>query len=181
MAVMSSEPRLQRRRMSRAEFDALPREVRAEYVDGVALMSPPASPAHQVSAARLVRLLQDALPALYVAEQVGVELGDSLRIPDVVVFDELEEREWMHRPPVLVVEVLSPTTRSEDLVRKPREYLRGGIAHYWTLDRQAPSLTARTAGDDEWHVVLVLDAEQPRGRVEIAGHGQVEIDLLALV
>ncbi|WP_418063855.1 Uma2 family endonuclease [Pimelobacter simplex] len=181
MAVMSSEPRLERRAMSRAEFEALPREVRAEYVDGVALMSPPAFPAHQVAAGRLARVLQAALPHLYVAEQVGVELDRSLRIPDIAVLEALEEREWVHRPPVLVVEVLSRTTRSEDLIRKPREYLRGGIAHYWILDRTTPALTVLTARDDEWEVVLELDAERPRGTVEVVGHGHVDVDLLALV
>lgn len=74
--------------MSRQEFDVLPGTVRAEYVGGVAIVSPPASIPHNLVSARLVRLLTDALPGL------------------------------------LVVEVLSPSTWGEDLVRKPVDYLR---------------------------------------------------------
>lgn len=183
MAVMSSEPRLERRPMSRAAFDALPREVRAEYVDGVALMSPPAAHFHQLAELRVARLLGNALPNLQVGTEMGIDLGGSLRIADVAAYEEIDDGEaiWGRTPPVLVVEVLSRTTRSEDLVRKPHEYLRGGIAHYWVLDREAPSLTAYTAGEGQWEVALELDAGRPTGAVDLAGHGQVEVDLLALV
>lgn len=185
MAVMSNEPRLERRRMSRAAFDALPREVRAEYVGGVALMSPPAPHAHQYAEMRIARLIGDALPRLRVGTEMGIDLGHSLRVADVAAYattdDDDGDEVWGRVPPVLVVEVLSRTTRSEDLIRKPREYLRGGIAHYWILDRTTPALTALTARDDEWEVVLELDAERPRGTVEVVGHGHVDVDLLALV
>ncbi|MFJ9316556.1 Uma2 family endonuclease [Pimelobacter simplex] len=188
MAVMSSEPRLERRAMSRAEFEALPREVRAEYVDGVALMSPPAPHAHQYAELRVARLIADALPQLRVGTEMGIDLGRSLRVADVAAYATTDDdgdgdgdEVWGRVPPVLVVEVLSRTTRSEDLIRKPREYLRGGIAHYWILDRTTPALTALTARDDEWEVVLELDAERPRGTVEVVGHGHVDVDLLALV
>jgi len=187
MAVMSNEPRLERRRMSRAAFDALPLEVRAEYVDGVALMSPPAPHAHQYAELRVARLIGDALPQLRVGTEMGIDLGRSLRVADVAAYATSDDADgegdevWGRVPPVLVVEVLSRTTRSEDLIRKPREYLRGGIAHYWILDRTTPTLTALTARDDEWEVVLELDAERPRGTVEVGGHGHVDVDLLALV
>ncbi|MBU2696071.1 hypothetical protein CCO04_13350 [Pimelobacter sp. 30-1] len=188
MAVMSSEPRLERRPVSRAAFDALPREVRAEYVDGVALMSPTASHAHQYAELRVARLLGDALPTLRVGIEMGIDLGTSLRVADVAAYAVTESDEgddhdevWGRVPPVLVVEVLSPTTRTEDLVRKPREYLRGGIPHYWVLDREAPSLTAFAAGEGQWEVALELDADRSTGAVELAGHGRVEVDLLALV
>jgi Uma2 family endonuclease len=185
MSVASGEPLLERRRMSRAEFDALPREVRAEYVRGVALMSPPPVYGHQWLEMRVVRFLIEALPGMEVATEVGLDLGDSLRIPDVVVYATVEEQydetEWMPVPPVLVVEVLSRTTRTEDLLRKPMEYLAAGIAHYWIVDRKARALTALTAGDDGWTVVLELDDDNPRGDFEVTGHGRVTLDLTTLL
>ncbi len=181
MAVVSVEPLLERRRMSREEFDSLPREVRAEYVHGVALMSPPAVHRHQFAAARLVRVLADALPELFVAHETGLDLGDSLRIPDVAAFTEVGEEEWGTTAPVLVVEVLSRTTRSEDLLRKPEEYRRAGIGFYWILDRLAPSLTALESGPDGWDVVLELDTDNPTGAVQVGEHGTVDLDLATLV
>ena len=185
MPVVSGEPLLERRRMSRADFDALPREVRAEYVHGVALMSPPANHGHQFLATWIAAFLTQALPEFYVSREAGLDLGDSLRIPDIVVYatfdEELGGTEWAQVPPVLVVEVLSRTTRSEDLIRKPEEYLRAGIAHYWIVDRKARTLTALTAGDDGWSVMLELDDDHPTGEFEVTGHGRVTLDLTTLL
>lgn len=36
---------------------------------------------------------------------------------------------------VLVLEVVSPSTRSEDRLRKPAEYAGAGIPHYWRIER----------------------------------------------
>ncbi len=77
--------RLERRPMSREEFDALPEGVRAEYVGGVALMSPPPHDRHNAVGFRLARLLSDALPGVEVLYEVGIEMAHSLRIADVAV------------------------------------------------------------------------------------------------
>ena len=37
-------------------------------------------------------------------------------------------------PPDLVVEILSPSSRSIDLIRKPALYARGGVPEYWQAD-----------------------------------------------
>src|SRR5690242_13597333 len=39
-------------------------------------------------------------------------------------------------PPVLVVEVMSPTTRRRDLVNKREYYLDAGIGEYWVVDEE---------------------------------------------
>jgi Uma2 family endonuclease len=43
-------------------------------------------------------------------------------------------------PPVLAVEVLSPSHPGRDLVRKRAAYERAGLAHYWIVDPIAPSV-----------------------------------------
>ena len=44
--------------------------------------------------------------------------------------------------PLLVVEVLSPSTRSSDTVTKRDAYAHAGIPHYWIVDPDAPGVMA---------------------------------------
>jgi Uma2 family endonuclease len=44
--------------------------------------------------------------------------------------------------PLLVVEVLSPSTRSSDTVTKRDAYAHAGIGHYWIVDPDAPGIVA---------------------------------------
>jgi Uma2 family endonuclease len=65
--------------------------------------------------------------------------------------------------PVLVVEVLSPSTRSIDLGTKRLAYEAAGVPAYWLVDPEVPSLTvleldagryverATVTGDDAFH------------------------------
>jgi Uma2 family endonuclease len=63
-------------------------------------------------------------------------------VPDLLVArrQDLTERNLV-RPPVLAVEVLSPSTRSVDLVRKRAAYEKAGLAHYWVVDPTLPAVT----------------------------------------
>ena len=55
----------------------------------------------------------------------------------------------MEVPPVLVAEVLSPSTRVLDLTSKRRVYAEMGIEHFWLVDPTVPSIVAmRLAGGD---------------------------------
>jgi Uma2 family endonuclease len=41
---------------------------------------------------------------------------------------------WVEGPPVLAVEVLSPSDTQKDMVEKVRDYLRTGVAVVWVID-----------------------------------------------
>ena len=174
--------RFERRVMSREEFDRLPDEVRAEYVDGVALMSPPAAGGHQDIALNAAFVLRQALPLSVVRCDAGFALpSGTLRVPDIAVQRVRDDEYWSTEVPVLVVEILSPTTRDEDLFRKPDDYLRSGIAQYWIIDRAASTLTALVNAGDRWDIGLSLTDVDPTGSIEVADLGRVELDLSALL
>ncbi len=92
----------------------------------------------------------DKVELAYVSQRmtVGVQSPrgnrwDTCRIPDVTVlgleqWNEMENREAVIRahepPPLLVAEVVSPSTRSEDYSAKWSEYAVLDIAEYWIVD-----------------------------------------------
>lgn len=113
-----------------------------EVLDGEVLKTPAAGTRHQRIALRLVLQLHH-----YVAEQGLVEIfydidllfaeGHYLR-PDVLFVPNAEREgitdRGMERTPGLVVEVLSPSSGTIDMVKKPRRYADFGLPEYWVAD-----------------------------------------------
>ena len=129
--------------------EAAPAGVRYEAVGGRAVMMAAPSHAHQVALFRLAMVLQASLPdgLVMVGAPVDWVLWQvptlTVRQPDLVVFTHDQYgRQPLTSPPVLVLEVLSPTTRAVDLVDKRSEYARAGAEHYWVLDVGVPSIEA---------------------------------------
>lgn len=174
---------LQRLRMSYEEYLELPDDVRAEYVDGEVIVTPPARLSHQKAEMRLGVALSNALPGLIVVAEAGLSTAPTRkRIPDLMVLEEADgDQIFAEETPLVVVEVLSPSTRNEDVFRKTVEYERAGVGQYWILDRDAGTLTVLTRGEDGWEVGLELSATTPRGEVAIGGHGTVPLDLEELL
>ncbi|QIX26385.1 hypothetical protein ncot_07055 [Nocardioides sp. JQ2195] len=78
---------------------------------------------------------------------------------------------------MIVVEVLSPGTRTEDTVRKSHEYAVAGLAHQWTVVRDNRSFTVLENTGDSWDIAMELDERRGTGHVVVGEHGCVEIDL----
>jgi len=176
-----TEHGLQRLRMSWEDYLRLPEKPKAEYVDGEVIVTPPVAPAHGVAAIRLGAVVQAALPHLLVMTEVGVALPrNRLRAPDVMVVQTMPKGRWVTDVPVLVVEVLSPSTRTEDLVRKSHEYATAGIGQYWVVDPEAGVLEVFAnvdAGAAGWERLLRLDGGSPAAEVQVAEHGTVPLDV----
>lgn len=111
---------------------------RYELVDGLLVVTPGPVTAHQRAALRLAVLLVAACPdrlEVFVAP-FDVRLADDTVVqPDVLVArrDDLT-RTNLPTAPVLAVEILSPSTRGNDLLLKKDRLERAGCASYWTVD-----------------------------------------------
>ena len=148
-----------------------------ELADGVLLVSPAPRPRHQVVAGELYVLLRAACPAALQVLFAPVDFQPTERRslqPDLLVVRRADVGETrIVEPLLLAVEVLSPSTRSKDLLLKRGLYEDSGVASYWVVDPDEPSVLAlelcdgryveagRAVGDD----VLRLDLPFP---VELA-------------
>jgi Uma2 family endonuclease len=115
---------------------------RYEVIDGELLVTPSPSPLHQ----RIVFRLAMALDRYAQRRGLGLVIpdvdllfrtGQFLR-PDLVVVPEGARAGITNRgvetAPLLVVEILSPTSGAIDRVKKPARYGDFGIPEYWVLD-----------------------------------------------
>ena len=130
-----------------ADLDALPADgLRYELVDGVLLVSPAPSRLHQRAVTQLVGQLLRACPhdleVLVAPTDYRPTSSRSLQ-PDVLVLSRADPgTAALTFPLALAVEVLSPSSRSVDLVLKRALYEQAGVAHYWVVDPAGPSLQA---------------------------------------
>ena len=175
--------RLERRRISLEDYLSLPQGMHAEYVDGEVIVSPPASQGHNLVQRWLANAIETGLPrGLAVVTEAGWRHAGRFRIPDIAVFEDKDPGAvYDTRTPILVAEVLSPSTASEDTVRKSGEYQRAGVAHYWILDPTNRTFVAFRNNGHGWDRVIDLDDDHPRGAVEVEGRGEVSVDLKALL
>jgi Uma2 family endonuclease len=88
---------------------------------------------------------------------------------------------WVEDTPILVLEVLSPSTRAEDLLRKGPEYAGAGVGQFWVVDPDARSIEVFDNVDGSWEPLLRLDDQQPTGEVAVGDHGVVPLDLVAIL
>ena len=129
--------------MSYDDFVALGETKHTSFYDGLAVMNPP-NRRHVKIARRLTRLLEDAVPPGY---EVLPEAGwliepQRLLVPGIMVASiDSPGDDLLRAAPLLVVEVTSRSTSSEDWGRKREVYAEGGAAWNWIVDPEARTIS----------------------------------------
>ena len=125
---------------------------RYEVIDGVLSVTPPPNFGHQYAASTLHgHLWQHIYPrglGVIVTAPTGVVLDDDNGLQPDLLYVSNERRHiisarGVEGAPDLVVEILSPSTRSKDRGVKLRLYAAAGVPRYWILDPRARTLKAR--------------------------------------
>ena len=148
-----------------ADLDAMPDDGRRyEVVDGTLVVTPAPGARHQRMAFLVARLIDDATPddMLMLTAPFDVLLALDTKVqPDVVVArrGDFTERN-LPVPPLLAVEVLSPSTRAYDLGTKRLRYAQAGVRSYWVVDPLAPSLRAFELRDGAYAEVAHVTGDE---------------------
>lgn len=120
---------------------------RHELIEGDLHVTPSPSPAHQRISLEL--LLQ--LVAYFHGRSTGevfhapvdvILTGQDVFVPDLLVVADPAHisKRGIENAPLLLVEILSPSTRHVDLGVKSRRYAELGVEHYWIVDPEARRL-----------------------------------------
>jgi len=114
------------------------------------------SPLHQSVVLNLASILRASrLGKVYIAPMPVRLWPDKFREPDLCYYrqehlDRVGER--FGEAPDLVIEVLSPSTRSVDLGEKMDDYARAGIPEYWAIDSDARDVTVYALAGAEYRL-----------------------------
>jgi Uma2 family endonuclease len=125
-----------------------------ELVRGELFVTPPPTFDHETIAARLAQVLVPYVAAnrlgLVYRPRAVLRFEGSEVEPDLMVRRAAPGADWDHAPiPILVVEVLSPSTRRRDREQKRAFYLDVGVDEYWMVDPEARSITVVIPGRRE--------------------------------
>lgn len=121
-------------------------DMTVQLIDGELIVSPSPGVAHQVVSSELFLVLARAVPGhlRVLAAPLDVRAAERTVVqPDLMVVPRaLVEGPEVEEPPLLAVEILSPSSRGTDLVRKPEVLGRFGVEHYWVVDPLHPAISA---------------------------------------
>lgn len=160
------------------DYMAWPESERWQLLDGRAHAMAPPSIAHQAVVFELARQIGNAVqgtPCRAFAGPVGVRLPrgdetddfiDTVFEPDLVVVcdpSKVEPR-GIRGAPDLIIEVLSPSTASFDLIDKRQRYDVAGVRELWLIDPLAGVLTLYRQHDGHF---AAADIRRAEGDIEL--------------
>jgi Uma2 family endonuclease len=173
------------RPLTRADLEGMPEDGhRYELLEGSLLVTPAPAPRHQVALLELASLLHAAIAGtklLVLVAPIDVAFSDSTVLePDVLLVRRADVGErGVEAAPLLVAEVLAPSTRSLDLGAKRLAYAAGGVPHYWVIDPYRPSLVAwRLGATGDYKEVAVVEGDEPFAAAEPVPVTVVPADLI---
>lgn len=123
-----------------------------EYIDGFVYMTPTTSTKHQRVSSRLqlkFGIFLEGKPCEVFSAPYDIELkdermeGTKIVIPDITIICEksgFTDARYVGVPD-LIVEILSPSNQSHDLVTKLNLYMNYGVKEYWMVNPMLHSIT----------------------------------------
>ena len=145
---------------------------RYEIIEGVLYEMPGPSYSHQFASSRLYLLIALAAQAigqiaLYSPLDLILASGGTPVQPDLLVLpsrgDDPTGARIQGVTPTLLVEILSPSNPTHDLVRKRRLYELAGVPEYWIVSPEAKTIE-----------LLTLERKEYRTHVRAGGDEQVQ-------
>jgi Uma2 family endonuclease len=138
-------------RHTRADYERLPEGAYAQLIEGDLVMTPAPTPWHEQLVARLIARLAvflgpDADRRLLGSKfevVAGKPPDEEIVQPDVALLPKGTRpaaKGWQPPVPVLVAEILSPSTRRHDRGAKLRIYRSAGVKEAWLLDPDAETI-----------------------------------------
>lgn len=176
------------RQMTVTEWAALDEDEPGELVDGVLVEEETPTVFHEAVAAFVLALLRN-----WVVPRGGMAFGSELKLvvrdgrgrkPDASAYLPGAtlpggRARATHRPPTLVVEILSPQPRDvrRDTIEKLGEYAAFGVRYYWLVDPLARTLEIRELRADAPATIALAVFS---GTHDVPGCAELTIDLDAL-
>ena len=138
---------------------------RYEILDGVLVVTPASNLRHQTCVTALWALLHAARGTEHrvLVAPFDVRLSRfTVLEPDVLVAHRSDFTDArLEGPPLLAVEVVSPSTRRIDLGSKRLAYEGGGVPAYWLVDPDVPSLTVLQLEDGRYEEKAHVTGDEP--------------------
>ena len=153
------------------DYRALPEERRVELIDGYFYDMAAPTFLHQQIAGEIYRqianfILDNGGNCKPLISPVDVQLDCDERTmvqPDVGILchDDKIEKWGVYGAPDFVLEIISPSTRRKDCIKKLDKYMDAGVREYWILDPYQKKLLVYLAQGDACPIIYGLEEPVP--------------------
>ncbi len=166
-------------RMTLEEFLSEPQQEGWNYelIDGIRMMSPRPSIKHQRVNGKLYMALWNSSGTRNCEpiQEADLIIEGQNFIPDLMLIcdDDIEDKAHYDKPPIIVIEIVSPTSGSRDYFVKRREYRKIGVQEYWIVSPEEKCVM----------VICFTSGEECRyceGKVKSYVLPEIEIDLASI-
>jgi Uma2 family endonuclease len=141
------------------DYYALPDDQRVELIDGVFYEMTAPSSVHQMIGLQLAHIFLKYIEKkegkcipLVSPIDVQLDMDDKTMVqPDVVIICDRSKvhQRVIYGAPDFVAEVLSPSTKRKDMVKKLEKYMNAGVKEYWMVDPKKKCIIVYVFHDDE--------------------------------
>ena len=153
------------------DYYALPDERRVELIDGVIYEMTAPTGEHQMIAGEVYYQLMacaekcgmECMPFISPID-VQLDKDDKTMVqPDVIIICDLRlmTKKVVYGAPEFVMEVLSPSTKSKDLLIKLRKFKEAGCLEVWMVDPYKKTVTTYDFRSEEWPVIYSFGDKVP--------------------
>lgn len=142
-----------------ADIEALPEGVRAELIDGQIYYMETPSWTHQRILGRLYQAIANYIDSnngeceVYVAPFAVFLTDDAINYyePDISVICDISklDEKGCHGAPDWIIEIVSPSSKSRDYIKKMLKYGTAGVREYWAVDPEKQRVTVYGFEKDE--------------------------------
>jgi len=160
-----------------------------EYIDGVVYMSPSPSTKHQRVSSKLqmkfALFLENTTCEVFNAPY-DIELkkenieGTRIVIPDIsIICDKSGFTEARYiGVPALIVEILSPSNQSHDLITKLNLYMRYGVQEYWIVNPMLEAITVYCLNEEGMYEQYDMKTEKGYIKSKILDGFSVDLEYI---
>jgi Uma2 family endonuclease len=175
-----------RKKATYADVLAAPEHMVAEVVAGELFVSPRPAPRHLLASSALGSLVAPPFQmgrggpgGWFILDEPELHLIDDILVPDLAGWrlermPQLPKEAFFKVVPDWVCEVISPSTRRLDRVRKFPLYAKHGVAHAWMIDPDERSLETYSIVRERWQVGPVASDDE---RVRMEPFEAIELEL----
>lgn len=160
-----------------------------EYIDGIVCMSPSPSTNHQRISAKLTTefmLFLKGKSCEVLAAPYDIELhndnieGKKIVIPDLSVICNKEgfTNNKYIGVPTLIVEILSPSNQSHDLVTKLNIYMKYGVKEYWIINPMKESITIYNLDENGYYEQEAVESHKGIVNSKVLNGFNVDLEYL---
>ena len=134
------------------EFEAMEKDERLTYelINGVVMMSPSPSDAHQSVGVNLIIACSNALKGKTHCRptyELDIKFKGNICRPDIMI--RCQDNPEI---PIIIFEIVSPTSKRRDYVLKAAVYAESGAAEYWVIDIESHTVTVHDYANDDVRV-----------------------------